>query len=693
MPLEPDLSSIIHSESDDDSGQRDLWRRFVVATACTVPLFLLAMAPMMGLSLDRFLSHTTSMFWQFALCLPVVGWCGWPFWVIGAKSLVTRQWNMFTLILLGVATAFGFSLWMLLQGSAHTHGLYFESAAVITTLVLLGQILEHRARRRTGAAIRELLELTPPTAHRVQDGIESEVPLSHVMSGNTLRVRPGERIPVDGRIVGEETGSTSTEPTHSPAQVSLVNEAMLTGESMPVSKHAGDSVLGGTVNLTGSFLMRAERVGRETVLSQMIDLVARAQRSRAPVQRLADQIARWFVPVVVLISMTTFAAWLAFGPAPRLNHAVTNAVAVLIIACPCALGLATPMAVTVGMGAAARRGLLFRDAESLEELGTIDTLFVDKTGTLTEGRPVITQILPVEGHRPEDVLMQAAAVEQFSEHPLATAIVEAARRIELAPQSVTQFQAIAGVGVSGQVAGRRVTVESITTALEPGSSTTRDSIPSAMMSTRVSVDGQTIGDIQFADAIRETTRRGLEDLKALPVHVQVLTGDNAESARRVAAELGIDPSDVFAALKPDDKLSRIRESRSQGHRVAMAGDGINDAPALAAANVGISLGSGTDIAKQSAGVILIQPDLRGIAQAIVTSRRVSANIRQNLAFAFAYNLFGIPIAAGLLYPLWGITFNPMFAALAMSLSSVSVIANALRLQFASSHDESHDDSR
>ena len=716
MALEPDLTTA--NSSDQDAGQLDLWRRFVVATICTVPLFILSMGPMVGIPLDRIFSHSTSAILQLILALPVVGWCGMPFWVIGTKSLITRQFNMFTLILLGVGAAFGFSVWILIAGTGHHHDFYFESAAVITTLVLLGQILEGAARRRTGQAIRELMELVPTKAHRIHDGVEAEVPLAEIVTEDVLRVRPGERVPVDGVVLDESfqpnerasvdgakatlnaeaiprgepggvsprtlrTDATLNAEVFSPSPgvespiLTTIDEAMLTGEPMPVSKRPGDSVIGGTVNQTGSFLMLAKRVGRSTMLSQIVDLVTKAQRSRAPAQRLADQVASWFVPVVVFVAVAAFFCWLALGPVPRWNHALTNAVAVLIIACPCALGLATPMAITVGMGRGAREGILFRDAESLEQLGRIDTLFIDKTGTLTEGRPSVIAVLPVGGRTENEVLLLAASVEQFSEHPLAHAILEAARVAKLKSKSVTDFQAIPGTGVSGRVDGIVVTV-----GINDESPTSAESRAAALMSATVSVDGFTIGEINFSDSIRVTARQAIRDLKSLNVRVQMLTGDRPDVAGRIATQLDIIQSETFAGLKPDDKLSIINKSKTEGHRVAMAGDGINDAPALAAADVGLSLGTGTEIAKQSAGVILVRPELLGIPKAIRLSRQISVNIRQNLVFAFAYNVIGIPVAAGILYPIWGITLNPMIAAAAMSLSSVSVIANALRLRSA-----------
>jgi P-type Cu+ transporter len=692
MALEPDLTTA--TSSDQDAGQLDLWRRFVVATICTVPLFILSMGPMVGIPFDRILSHSTSAILQLILALPVIGWCGLPFWVIGMRSLMTRQFNMFTLILLGVAAAFGFSVWMLIAGSGHHHDFYFESAAVITTLVLLGQILEGSARRRTGQAIRELMELVPTAAHRIRDGIEADVPLAEIVAEDILRVRPGERVPVDGVVINQsfqtheiDSGfglpvnaridETSNSTNVERPILTTIDEAMLTGEPMPVSKRPGDTVIGGTVNQTGSFLMRAKRVGRSTMLSQIVDLVTRAQRSRAPAQRMADQVASWFVPVVVIIAVMAFFCWLAFGPTPRWNHALTNAVAVLIIACPCALGLATPMAITVGMGRGAREGILFRDAESLEQLGRVDTLCIDKTGTLTEGHPSVIALLPADGHSEQELLLLAASVEQFSEHPLALAVLQAARDAKLTWKNVTDFQATPGTGVSGRVDEKVVTV-----GLTQEDSQSPTARTTALMSATVCVDGQVVGEINFSDSVRTTAPQAIQELKSMNVGVRMLTGDHPNVAARIAGQLNIDPSETFAGLKPDEKLSIINQSKKDGHCVAMAGDGINDAPALAASDVGISIGTGTEIAKQSAGVILVRTDLLGIPKAIQLSRQISVNIRQNLAFAFAYNVIGIPVAAGILYPIWGITLSPMIAAAAMSLSSVSVIANALRLRSA-----------
>ncbi len=800
MALEPDLASA--AQGEDDPMLRDLWRRFVVAIVCTVPVFVLAMGPMIGLPVYHWVRPTISFWLQALLSTPVVAWCGWPFWLIGLQSLRTRQWNMFTLILLGVGAAYLSSWVTLIQltrdeisfmspseaGEQVSHSsewpfhearaelptepqdvelvtvattttevhhlqLYFESAAVITTLVLLGQILEHRARRRTGQAIRELMNLAPPLACVIRDGVERTVPLGEIMPGETLRVRPGETVPVDGTVIDEgilrDDGSPSgplaprlggergrvrgaeadtrplaatapsepkdflptlpadeEKPPHpnplprrrgrgdkttdsaflsSDPQPSTVNpqpplttvdESMLTGESLPVAKGIGDPVLGGTVNQTGAFLMRAERVGRETLLARIVELVAKAQRSRAPVQRLADVVASWFVPAVLAVAVITLIAWSLVGSP---THGLTNAVAVLIIACPCALGLATPMAIMVGMGRAARSGVLFRDAESLEELHRIDTLFVDKTGTLTEGRPVVVEIGTDDTISPEELLRLAASVEQSSEHPWARAVVAAAsdRQLDLIPCS--NFSARPGQGVEATVAGRTIRVGNAAFA---GRNATinrdRDRGESHFTIVYVSRDGRPIGDIELADAVRDSAKVALRQLALQRVSVVLLTGDREAVAREVAARLGI--NEVHAKLLPADKLTHIETARRAGRVVAMAGDGINDAPALAAANVGISLGTGTDVAKQSAGVILVQPDLRRIVTALGLSRAVMTNIRQNLFFAFAYNGLGVPLAAGVLEPFGGPALDPMVAALAMSLSSLSVIGNALRLR-------------
>ncbi len=757
MALEPDLVSASHG--DGGSMLRDLWRRFLVAVVCAVPVFVLAMGPMLGLPIHRWVRPTTSFWLQALLSTPVVLWSGWPFWVIGFQSLRTRSWNMFTLILLGVGAAFTTSLVELFRltfrhsssGHEQVHAnLYFESAAVITTLVLLGQILEHRARRRTGQTIRELMNLAPPLACVIRNGVERTVPLGEVMPGEMIRVRPGETVPVDGRLVEEEKPShpgsllknvawtprpseTSLEadgrgvhPTVLPlaayplpateaavpkpergdkASVSTVNlpdpqpsplnlqpplttidESMLTGESLPVAKGVGDQVLGGTVNQTGSFLMRAERVGRETMLARIIELVAKAQRSRAPVQRLADVVASWFVPAVLCVAAITLVAWSLAGSS---SHGLANAVAVLIIACPCALGLATPMAITVGMGRAARSGVLFRDAESLEELHRIDTLFIDKTGTLTEGKPSLFDIQSADGFTIEESLRLAASVERLSEHPWARAICARTEQDRVILSEVAEFAALPGQGVSGVVEGRRVRIGSAKFTGSHQQPAIRDEnladdrpspddvLPRPESFVWMTVDGRDAALFEVGDEIRGSSFEAVRRLKAAGVRIVLLTGDRSEVAQSVAKMLNIE--DVRAESLPHQKLEWIDASRHSGHVVAMAGDGINDAPALAAANIGISLGTGTDVAKQSAGVILIQPDLRRIVTALALSRAVMTNIRQNLFFAFAYNALGVPLAAGILEPFGGPALDPMVAALAMSLSSLSVIGNALRL--------------
>ena len=748
MALESEAVSLLSPPVEDDSMQRNLWRRFVVAVACTVPVFALAMGPMIGLPVARLVPLWGEHLGQLLFSLPVVLWCGWPFWVIGIQSLKTRCWNMFTLILLGVGAAFLFSAltlaqywllrphdpgdWVELKDESHARHfhtlmyatgtdrcralvlrdeleapqLYFESAAVITTLVLLGQLLEHRARRRTGRAIRELMNLAPPTACVIREGVEQTVSLGEVMPGETLRVRPGETVPVDGLLMGEKDSSQDDKgepgavrprvPMDTPAalrhaarqEISLttIDESMLTGESLPVAKSVGDAVIGGTLNQTGSFLMRAERVGRETMLSRIIELVAKAQRSRAPVQRLADVVSSWFVPAVLSVAAITLVAW---SLASSSSHGLANAVAVLIIACPCALGLATPMAITVGMGRAARSGILFRDAESLEELHRIDTLFLDKTGTLTEGKPSLFDIQPADGFTIEESLQLAASVERLSEHPWARAICARAEKERVVLSEVAEFTALPGQGVSGMVEGRRVRIGSAKFTgsrqqpaawdadLADDRPSLDDVLPRPESFVWMTVDGRDAALFEVGDEIRGSSFEAVRRLKTVGVRIVLLTGDRREVAQSVAKMLNIE--EVRAESLPHQKLEWIDASRRAGHVVAMAGDGINDAPALAAANIGISLGTGTDVAKQSAGVILIQPDLRRIVTALALSRAVMQNIRQNLFFAFAYNALGVPLAAGILEPFGGPALDPMLAALAMSLSSLSVIGNALRL--------------
>ena len=678
MALEP--KSFEPGVEQDDSELRDMTRRFWVALLLTVPVFLLAMLPMVGVPLDRWLSPRAQSWLQLALSTPVVLWAGWPFFERGGRSVVTWNLNMFTLISLGTATAYLYSLAVTLFPDAmpeafQHHGrveVYFEAAAVITTLVLLGQVLELRARRRTSGAIRELLSLAPPTASVVRKGVEQRVPLADVRPGEVLRVRPGEKIPVDGKLTEGK---------------SAVDESMITGEPLPVEKQPGDPVIGGTVNGTGSFLMAAERVGQETVLAQIVSMVSEAQRSRAPIQKVADTAASYFVPAVILIAIFTFAVWAIVQPEqPALVWALVNAVAVLIIACPCALGLATPMSVMVGIGRGAREGILIKDAEVLETLEKVDTVVVDKTGTLTEGRPKLTDCMTIQGVAEADLLRWAAGVETLSEHPLAQAIVQGAKDRGIAIPPAAEFESVTGEGVRGRVDGKAVLigsqaqtlleVERDLPALAGKASQLQHSGRTVMY---VAVDGQFIGLLGVSDPIKPSTPEAVRSLHELGLRIIMLTGDNAATAQTVAERLGID--DFEAGVRPETKLQRIKAWRAQGHKVAMAGDGINDAPALAEADVGIAMGTGTDVAIKSAGVTLVKGDLRGIAKAVKLSRLTMSNIRQNLFFALIYNALGIPIAAGVLYPIsHHLLLNPMIAAAAMSFSSVSVIGNALRLR-------------
>ena len=651
-------------------------RRLVASAVLTVPLLIVAMG---GMAMRHAFGPRLLAWTELALATPVVLWGGAPFFRRGWESIVRVHLNMFTLIAIGVGAAWGYSVVAALvpqifPASFRTHGgevpLYFESAAVITTLVLLGQVLELRARQRTGDAIRALLRLAPKTARVIRpDGREEDVPLAHVHPGDRLRLRPGERIPVDG-VVMDGHGA--------------VDESLLTGEPMPVEKTAGAAVTGGTLNGTGSFVMRAERVGSATLLAQIVRMVSEAQRSRAPVQRLADVVASYFVPAVLVVAAVTFAVWGMWGPAPRLTHALVNAVAVLIIACPCALGLATPMSVMVAVGRGAAAGVLVRDAAALEVLERVDTLVVDKTGTLTEGRPELVSVT-ASGHLAEaELLRLAAGLERASEHPLATAIVSAARARAVEPAPVADVRAIPGKGVTGTVDGRRVAL---------GNHALLDElrIDAARVARRaealrrdghtvvvVAVDGQAEGLLAITDPVKPSTVEALAALRAEGIHVVMATGDARATAEAVARRLGID--DVHAEVLPAEKAELVAVLAAEGRVVAMAGDGINDAPALARAHVGIAMGTGADVALESAGVTLVRGDLRGVVRARRLSRRAMRNIRQNLFFAFVYNALGIPLAAGVLYPVTGLTLSPMIASAAMSLSSVSVIANALRLR-------------
>jgi len=678
MALEP--KTVQPDAEEDDSELRDMTLRFWVSTALSVPVLLISMLPMIGVPVDRWLGSTLFLWLQLLLSTPVVLWGGWPFFERGWRSVVTRNLNMFTLIAIGTGAAYLYSLVAVLFPSLipdafRHHGtvhVYFEAAAVIVTLVLLGQVLELRARRRTGAAIRELLSLAPPTARVVRDGQEREVSLEEVHEGDILRVRPGEKIAVDGRL----TEGRST-----------VDEAMITGEPMPVEKQKDDSVIGGTVNQTGSFLMLAEKVGGDTVLSRIVNMVADAQRSRAPIQKVADTVAGYFVPAVLLSAIATFVVWAVVQPAqPALAYAFVNAVAVLIIACPCALGLATPMSIMVGIGRGATEGVLIKNAEVLETFEKVDTVVVDKTGTLTEGRPKLTECIPTSPFTEEDLLRFTASVEQNSEHPLAHAIVVGAKDRKLSVPTVEQFNSVTGGGVHGMVEGKAILIGKRSlleeqdvqqlAALDDRADELQRQGRTVMY---VAVDKQFAGLVAVSDPIKDSTAEAVQSLHDLGLRIIMLTGDNEKTARTVAEQLGID--EFHAGVRPEDKHERIKALKAEGHKVAMAGDGINDAPALAEADVGIAMGTGTDVAIESAGVTLVKGDLRGIVRAIQLSRHTMRNIRQNLFFALIYNALGVPIAAGVLYPISAhLLLNPMIAAAAMSFSSVSVIANALRLR-------------
>jgi Cu+-exporting ATPase len=643
-------------------------------------VFVVAMSEMIP-GLGAVHSAPWALWLQLVLTTPVVLWGGWPLLVRGVQSLRTRQLNMFTLIALGVGTAYGYSLVVALAPeffppSFHGHGgqvaVYFEAAAVITTLVLLGQVLELRARQSTSGAIRALLELAPRTARRIEDGgAETDVSLEQVRAGDRLRIRPGEKIPVDGVVV---------------EGASAVDESMISGEPIPVEKAAGDRVVGATVNGTGGFVMRAERVGAETLLARIVRMVGEAQRSRAPIQRLADVVAGWFVPAVIAVAVVTFAVWSLVGPEPRLAHALVNAVAVLIVACPCALGLATPMSIMVGTGRGALEGVLIKNAEALEVLERVGTLVFDKTGTLTEGRPRLVGVEAAEGFEEAEVLRIAAGVEQASEHPLAAAIVAGARERGVAPAAVAEFASHTGKGVTATVDGRRVALGNVVMMDEAGVDAGVSAARVAALQEegrtvmQLAVDGRLAGLLAVADPVKESTPEAIRLLHGEGLRLVMLTGDSRRTALAVARALGID--EVVAEVLPEAKASEVRRLQEGGSRVAMAGDGINDAPALAQADVGIAMGTGTDVAMESAGVTLVRGDLRGIVKARRLSRATMSNIRQNLFFAFAYNSLGVPVAAGLLYPFFGLLLSPMIASAAMSLSSVSVISNALRLRSA-----------
>ena len=677
MALEPRTAVADEGENPE---LLSMTRRFWVSVALTIPVLILGMSDLIpGQPIQRFLSVRTIGWIELLLATPVVLWGGWPFFERGWASLVNRSLNMFTLIALGTGTAYIYSVVAVLfpglfpasfQAMPGEVPLYFEAAAAITTLVLLGQVLELRARSRTSSAIRALLKLSPKSARLVRaDGTEIDVPIEHIAPGDMLRVRPGEKVPVDGIVTD---GASS------------VDESLMTGEPIPVEKSSGSRVIGGTVNATGSFVMRAERVGSEMMLAQIVRMVSEAQRSRAPVQQLADRVAAYFVPAVILVAIITFAVWGVLGPAPRMADALLNAVAVLIIACPCALGLATPMAIMVGTGRGALAGILIKNAEALETLEKVDTLVVDKTGTLTEGKPRVTSILPVPGEFEAHVLHAAASLERASEHPLAMAILAAAQESEVGIQHATDFHSLTGKGVTGIVdtkkaaLGNRALFAELGISLDALERQAKALEDSGQTVTFVALDGKAVGLISVADPVKVTTPDALERLRHEGIRIVMLTGDSRGTAESIARDLGIE--EVHAGILPDRKSEIVKKLQSEGHVVAMAGDGVNDAPALTQADVGIAMGTGTDVAMESAGITLLQGDLGGIARARILSRATMRNIRQNLFFAFVYNSLGVPIAAGVLYPFFGWLLSPILASAAMTFSSVSVIANALRLR-------------
>jgi len=675
MALEPVLVSL---EATPNHELIDMTRRFWIGLVLCVPVVALEMGGHL-LGLDHLVPRQASNWVQMLLATPVVLWAGWPFFVRGWQSLVTRNLNMFTLIAMGTGVAWLYSVVATLapgmfppafRGHDGSVAVYFEAAAVITVLVLLGQVLELRARESTSGAIRALLDLAPKTARRIRsDGTEEEVQLDTIHVGDRLRVRPGEKVPVDGAVLEGR---------------SAVDESMVTGESMPVTKEAGTPVIGGTMNRSGALVIEARKVGRETMLSRIVQLVAEAQRSRAPIQRLADQVSGWFVPAVIAVAILAFAAWAIWGPEPRFSYGLVAAVAVLIIACPCALGLATPMSIMVGVGRGAQAGVLIKNAEALERFEKVDTLMVDKTGTLTEGKPAVKAVVPADGFTESEALRLAAGVERASEHPLAVAIVRSADERGVATARVSDFDSPTGKGALGTVENRRVVLGNqaflaehgipVSALAEPAEALRRDGATAIFMG----VDGREAAIFAIADPVKASTPEALAALKAEGIRVVMLTGDNWTTAKAVARELGID--EVEAEVLPDQKSAVVQRHKTGGRVVAMAGDGVNDAPALAAADVGIAMGTGTDVAMESAGVTLLKGDLRGIVRARRLSQAVMGNIRQNLFFAFIYNALGVPIAAGVLYPIFGIRLSPSIAAAAMALSSVSVIGNAARLR-------------
>lgn len=677
MALEPMTFSA--ADEPDDTELRSMTQRFWWCALLTLPVLVIAMGRHIPGSPFESMNHGVLDWIELVFSTPVVLWGGWPFFTKGYRSIITLMLNMFTLISIGVTAAWVYSMVAVLlpglypdsfRGDSGSVGVYFEAAAVIVTLVLLGQVLELRARRATSGAIRALLDLAAKTATRVgTDGSEEEVPLEGVHIGDLLRVRPGEKVPVDGTVV---EGKSS------------IDESMITGEPMPVTKETGDAVTGATVNQTGSFVMEAQRVGDETLLSRIVQMVAQAQRSRAPIQGVADLMAGYFVPIVLLVSVVTFVVWGIWGPAPAFTYAVVNAVAVLIIACPCALGLATPMSIMVGVGRGAQAGILIKNAEALELMEKVDTLVVDKTGTLTEGKPKLVTVEPTAGFDEPTFLRLAATLERSSEHPLAEAIVRGAEQRGTELAEVEDFESVTGKGVQGRVDGRavalgnKVMMESLSVEIEALADRSESLRAEGQTVMFVAIDGKSSGLIGVADPIKATTKIAIQLLHGSGMTITMLTGDSKTTAQAVAKQLGID--NVQADVLPDQKADVVRKLQAQGKRVAMAGDGINDAPALAQADVGIAMGTGTDVAIESAGVTLVKGDLQGIAKCRSLSRTTMRNIRQNLFFAFLYNIAGVPIAAGVLYPLFGLLLSPMIAAAAMTLSSVSVVGNALRLR-------------
>jgi Cu+-exporting ATPase len=677
MALEP---VTVSAEATPNHELTDMSRRFWIGFTLALPVFMLEMGShLAGMRMNGLVPTGVSHWIQFVLSTPVVLWAGWPFFQRGWDSLVHRSLNMFSLIALGTGAAYLYSLFALFAPGLFPAGfhdmdgavpVYFEAAAVITVLVLLGQVLELRAREQTGGAIRALLNLAPKTARRITaDGQDEEISVEHIQLGDRLRVRPGDGIPVDGAIIEGQ---------------SAVDESMVTGESMPAVKHAGDRLIGGTVNGTGALVMEAEKIGADTMLARIVTMVSDAQRSRAPIQRLADVVAGYFVPAVLAVAVLAFAGWAIWGPQPALSYALIAAVSVVIIACPCALGLATPMSIGVGIGKGAHAGVLIKSAEALERMETVDTLVVDKTGSLTEGKPKVTGIVPADSLSETEILALGASLERSSEHPLAAAIVAAAKERGIPIQEPSAFRAFTGKGISGQVGGRNVALGNATLMTElgvdismlAGDADTRRGEGATVLF--LAVDKKAGAAIAVADPIKTTTRAALDTLRVDGVRIVMLSGDNQATANAVGRTLGID--DIRGDVLPEDKHRIVRQLKSEGRVVGMAGDGVNDAPALAEADVGIAMGTGTEVAIQSAGITLVKGDLAGIARARTLSRMTMRNIRQNLVFAFAYNAIGIPLAAGALYPTFGILLSPMVAALAMSLSSVSVIANALRLR-------------